>query len=397
MIKTQKIKIHPNSHMTKVVNDLFNYRRYVWNQALGVWNEIYDGSLILNSKKLRPNGTKVRNELVLNKADWQFKRFSRVLQQTVSQLEQSWKNYFNLKMSSHMKPKFKSKKNYKPTFTTDRARIIKGKLVIDKPNEVDKAEWYPIKLSESIRFTGTLKLCTVTKLSDGIYASLSFDTDDNKQFSNTDKIAGIDVNVKHFDYNDGKKINIYPQKLERYYQRVTYYQRLLAKKRLVNPNNFKTKRYQKVKTKLRLNYLKVSRLQNEILQKFTTEVMEQYSEIHIEDLNVRAMIMSNKMGKNLHRSLFGRLREILTYKCEWYNRRLVVVNRLYPSTQICSNCGFRKTSETYGGKQKLNGDSIHHIHQKYYCYKCGAILDRDENAVNNLINYNEKTMSLLES
>lgn len=383
--------------MATVINDLFNYRRYIWNQALNLWNEIYDSSLILNSKKLRPNGTKVRNELVLNKADWQFKRSSRVLQQTVSQLEQSWKNYFNLKMSNHMKPKFKSKKNYKPTFTTDRARLIKGKLVIDKPKELGKLEWYPIRLSESIRFTGTLKLCTITKLVDGIYASLSFETDDNKQLSNTDKVAGIDVNVKHFDYNDGQKINIYPQKLEQYYQRIIYYQRLLDKKRLLNPNNFKTKRYQKVKTKLRLHYLKVSRLQNEILQKFTTKVMEQYSEIHIEDLNIHAMIMSKKMGKNLQRSLFGRLREILTYKCEWYNRRLVVVNRLYPSTQICSNCGFRKTSETYGGKQKLNGDSIHHNHQKYYCYKCGAILDRDENAVNNLINYNEKTMSLLES
>ncbi|WP_220751536.1 RNA-guided endonuclease InsQ/TnpB family protein [Apilactobacillus xinyiensis] len=395
MIKTQKIKIQPNSHMTKVINDLFNYRRYIWNQSLNLWNEMYDSSLILNDKKLRPSGAKVRNELVFNKADWQFQRSARVLQQTVSQLDKAWKNYFNPKMSNHMKPKFKSKKNYKPTFTTDRARLVKGKLVLDKPKEIDKSEWYPIKLIEPVRFTGTLKICTITELPDGVYASLSFETEDNKNLPKLDRVVGVDVNVKHFNYNDGKSINIYPKKLERYYKRITYYQRLLAKKRLANPNNFKTIRYNKVKTKLRLNYLKVSRLQNDILQKFTTKIIAEYSEIHIEDLDVRAMTMSKKMGKNLQRSLFGKLREILTYKCAWYNRNLVVVDRLYPSTQLCSNCGFRKTNETYGGKQTLSGDSIHHNHQKYYCYNCGVILDRDENAVNNLIKYNDKTMSLL--
>ena len=99
------------------------------------------------------------------------------------------------------------------------------------------------------------------------------------------------------------------------------------------------------------------------------------------------MMMSKRMGKNLHRSMFGRLSEILTYKCAWYNRKLVLVDRFYPSTQLCSECGFRKTNETYGGKQTLYGDSIHHDHQTYYCYNCGAVLDRDENAVRNIINY----------
>ncbi|MCA7081826.1 transposase, partial [Staphylococcus aureus] len=69
------------------------------------------------------------------------------------------------------------------------------------------------------------------------------------------------------------------------------------------------------------------------------------------------------------------------------NRKLVLVDRLYPSTQICSVCGYRKTKEGYGGKQTLSGDNIHHNHQKYYCYNCGAILDRDENAVENIKNY----------
>lgn len=387
MIKTHQVKIEPNAHMTRVIEDLFNYRRYCWNQALATWNNMYDESSILDDKTLRPNNKKVRNELVGDKQDWQYYRSARVLQQTVISLGEAWKSFWNPSMPNHRKPRFKSKKNYKPTFSTDRARLASGKLVLDKPQGISKSVWYGIRLRETPRFEGKLKLCTITKKSDGYYASLVLDTTHNEILPKTSEIVGIDVNVKHFNYNDGQQIEIYPKMLERYYQRITHYQRMLARKRLENPCNFKTKRYMKVKNKLRRDYQKVTNLQKNIINQFTCHIISTYSEIHIEDLNVRGMMMSKKMGKNLHRSLFGKLRDILTYKCKWNNRKLVLVDRLYPSTQICSVCGYRKTKEGYGGKQTLSGDSIHHNHQKYYCYNCGVILDRDENAVENIKNY----------
>lgn len=376
--------------MKKHINDLFNYRRYIWNQSLGLWNDLYDEYVILDGKKLKPSSYTIRNKLVADKQDWQYKLSARVLQQTTVQLEKSWKNFFNPNMPNHDRPKFKSKKNYKPSFTTDRAKIINGKLLLDKPMFVDKNTWFGIRLSERIRFEGKLLVCTVTEKSDGLYASLTFDTEgtgDTEKTPIKSGIAGVDVNVKHFNYNDGKQVLVYPNSLEKHYSKITYYQKALARKRKDNPRNFKTLRYMKVKTKLRREYQKVFNIQNDIIHKFTKILITNYSEIHIEDLNVHAMQMSKKMGKNLHRSMFGRFSEILKYKCEWYNRKLVLVDRLYPSTQLCSQCGFRKTNDTYGGKQTLFGDSIHHNHQKYYCYNCGSVLDRDENAVQNIINY----------
>jgi len=387
MIKTHQVKIEPNAHMTKVIEDLFNYRRYCWNQALATWNDMYDESIILDDKGLRPNNGKVRNELVNDKQDWQYYRSARVLQQTVNSLEKAWKSFWNSNMPNQGKPRFKSKKNYKPTFSTDRARLVSGKLVLDKPQGISKSVWYGIRLRETPRFEGKLKLCTITQKSDGYYASLVFDTTHNEIVPKTSEIVGIDVNVKHFNYNNSQQIDIYPKKLEKYYQRITHYQRMLARKRVENPHNFKTKRYAKVKAKLRRDYQKVHNLQMDILQKFTTKLITNYGEIHIEDLNVRGMMMSKHMGKNLQRSMFGELSVNLAYKCKWNNRKLVLVDRFYPSTQICSVCGHRKTKDGYGGKQTLYGDSIHHDHQKYYCYNCGAILDRDENAVENIKNY----------
>ena len=386
MIKTHQVKIEPNAHMRRQIERLFDYRRYCWNQALGLWNGMYDESLIMNDKQRQPNGSTVRNELVKNKNDWQHMLSARVLQQAVSDLEKAWKNSFNPNMPNHFKPRFKSKKNYKPTFTTDRARIVNGKLILDKPQGVNKSDWYGIRLHEKVRFDGVLKICTITQKADGLYANLGIETVNEIILPAKQDVAGVDVNVKRFNYNDGV-VDIYPDSLERYYQRITYYQKALARKRLANPRNFQTKRYMAVKTKLRRDYQKVSQLQNDILQKFTSDIVQNYNEIHIEDLNVRSMTMSKHMGKNLHRSLFGRLSTVFSYKCQWNNRKLVLVDRYYPSTQICSECGYRKTNKSYGGKQTLSGDSIYRQHQVYRCYECGAILDRDENAVKNIINF----------
>jgi len=69
MIKTHQVKIEPNAHMTGVIEDLFNYRIYCWNQALATWNDMYDESIILDDKALRPDNGKVRNELISDKQD----------------------------------------------------------------------------------------------------------------------------------------------------------------------------------------------------------------------------------------------------------------------------------------------------------------------------------------
>ena len=387
MIKTHKVKIYPNRTMTKEIYKLFDYRRYIWNLGLETWNTMYDESLVMEDKDLRPTEYKVRKYLNSVKQDWQYELSSHTLVLTINQLTKAWKNYFNPNMPNHEKPKFKAKKNYKPTFTTDIARLIDGKLVLDKAQPRDKATWYGIKLSEQPRFTGKLKLTTITEEADGLYASLVFDTNVETILPSNKEVAGVDVNVKRFNYNEGKQTIIYPKSLEKHYSKINHYQRMLARKRAANPRNFKTKRYTKVRNKLRREYQKVNNIQMDILHKFTHGLINNYGEIHIEDLNVHGMMMSKRMSKNLHRSMFGKLAEVLKYKSEWYGRKLVLVDRLYPSTQLCSVCGFRKTSDTYGGKHTLAGDSVHHDHQTYYCYNCGAILDRDENAVQNIINY----------
>lgn len=93
VLRTQKVRLYPNKTMQKVLDDLCDYRRYCWNAGLALWNELYEESLILDDKRLRPNEYKVRNELVANKADWQYRFSARCLQLAISDLNKAWKNF----------------------------------------------------------------------------------------------------------------------------------------------------------------------------------------------------------------------------------------------------------------------------------------------------------------
>ncbi|WGN88743.1 RNA-guided endonuclease InsQ/TnpB family protein [Ligilactobacillus faecis] len=380
MIRVQKVRLYPNKTMKKVIDDLCDYRRYCWNQGLALWNDIYDSSLILDDKLLRPSERKVRDELVTNKEDWQYLLSARCLQLAISDLGKAWKNFFDKAQPDWGKPKFKSKKAPRQGFKTDRAKIINGKLRLDKPRGIKI--WYDIRFKGAKNLEGELKVVSIYRENGKYWASLPFEIKIKKKIK-TGKNSAVDVNVGHLNYTDGKT-NTLPDNLKRLYKRIKYYQRKLAKKRVVNGTKAnKTSNYVKTRAKLQRDYRKVANIQHDIIQKFTTELVTNYDQIIIEDLDVKKMQMTHVASKGLHRSLFGYFRQALTYKCNWYGKKVVLADKYYPSTQRCSKCGFVKTGEDKVG---LNGNEKHRTkHNEYICYECDAIMDRDENAVANLL------------
>ena len=195
--------------------------------------------------------------------------------------------------------------------------------------------------------------------------------------------SAVDVNVGHLDYTAGI-VDILPKRLRQLYQRIKFYQKQLAHKRVMNCNKAtKSGRYAAMRAKLQRDYRKVTNIQHDIMQKFTTRLVNDYDTIVIEDLSVKTMQMSHVASKGLQRSMFGYFRQILTYKCDWYGKNLILADRQYPSTQRCSKCGHIKSGND---KITLQGNAAHQTkHNEYVCYSCDAVLDRDENAVANLL------------
>lgn len=335
---------------------------------------MYDSHLLDKTNNPSPSWRRVRDSLVEQKQDWQYTMSARVLQQALSDLGNAWKHFFNKDQADWGKPKFKSKKQPRQGFKSDRIRLVDGKLRLDKPRE-NKSIWYDIRIKGNILpyEYGTI---SIYKVLDKYYASIPYKVPELEDKPKTNKNTAVDVNVGHLSYTDGS-CNILPNRIIKLYARIKHYQKMLARKKPGSIN------YNGVRTKLQRDYAKVTNLQQDIIHKFTTKLVSEYDNIVIEDLDVKHMQMSHVASKGLQRAQFGYFRQCLAYKCEWYGKKLVIADRFYPSTQRCSECGNIKQGED---KITLQGNNKHHTkHNEYVCYNCGSVLDRDENAVQNLL------------
>ena len=407
---TKKVRLYPNKVMSTILDNLCDYRRYCWNQALDVWMSLYqqrqehlpadlrlrvkqsikdksitftDDESALLMQYPAPTYYTVRKMLTADKQDWQHQLSSRALYLAVDDLAKAWKYFFNNKDNTSSragKPTFRQKKNPKQGFKTDRSRIQNGKLVLDKPHQY-KGDWYGISFKGYSLPDGHIKYCSITKINNKYYASLVVETP-IEPLVKTGQHTAVDANVNHFDYTDGQ-YSINPKRLNALYEQIAFYQKRLACKRKVNGKKASdSKSYTVMRAKLQALYEKATAIQYDLLHKFTTYLYRTYDIIVIEDLDVKSMQMSKK-AKNLHRSLFGKFRLQMEYKAIKFDKQLILADRYYASTQMCSQCGHIKKGDD---KITLMGNAKHGtVHNEYICYNCGYKADRDTNAVNNLL------------
>ena len=285
-VRTQKVRLYPNNEMKKVLDELCDYRRYCWNKGLETWNDMYDASLILGDKKLSPSDRKVRDELVADKQDWQYGLSARTLQLAITDLGKAFDNFFNKAQPDWGKPKFKSKKSPRQGFKTDCAKVVNGKLRLDKPRDTTHI-WSDIPIKGLKSTQGVLTTVSVYRENGKYYASLPFKDVTICEKAKTNVNTAVDVNVGHFNYTAGK-VNTLPKRLDRRYKRIKQYQRLLAKKRNANGKKAaQSNNYVKTRTKLQREYAKVANIQHDIIHKLTTKLVTDYDKIVIEDLDVK--------------------------------------------------------------------------------------------------------------
>lgn len=397
---TRQVRLYPNKTMKPVLDSLCDYRRYCWNEAITCWIRQYEARSIglphsllhklrsnieltpdergLAHQYPHPSQYSVRNELVAQKEDWQYELSSRVLQLAVKDVTSAWTLFFeNQDMAG--RPTFKTRKESKQGFKTDRACVQNGQLLLDKPHGY-RGEWQTIRFRGLAIPAGKLTLCAITRVNDRYTATFTLEVEPTP-LPGTGRSTAVDANVDHFDTTEGRT-TLKPEVLNPLYERVRHYHRILARKRHRNPGAIHSKGYQATRTKLQRTYERIANIQKDLLHKFTTSLYRQFDTVVIEDLDVKQMQMS-KRAKNLHRSMFGQFRRMMEYKAEKFGKTLIIADRYYPSTQRCSACGFVKTGDD---KITLSGNLKHGTrHNEYVCYHCGYKGDRDYNAVLNVL------------
>lgn len=365
MIVSQKIRIYPNKTVQKQFEEWFDYRRFNYNRALRVWNEMYANGEKPTERRVRD---KIKREL---REEWESVLPPNILDNAIADLSSAWNSYFK-KISK--RPRFKRKKDTLQVSTFNRKsdstiRFRNGKLFLPKIK-------YPVKISEPLRFDGIVKRCTIVRRDDLYFACINIEVDDSHFHRGClEGAVGVDLNIGHFDISESSHRFEFPkEKLKFHYDRIKYYQRLLSKKKR------NSKKSEVMKAKLLREHYRISCIRKDWLQKFTTYLIDNYQTICIEDLNVKGMLKNKHLSRHISGSMFRSFRDTIQYKCDMYGNRLIVADKWFPSTQTCSNCGSVKKGDH---KLKLSD-------RKYHCNCCGKTIDRDFNSACNLKIYAER-------
>lgn len=410
---SQKIEIYPNKEQIEELRKYFGYRRYCYNRAIRVQKEMYKEwrefkKTLTESEIKTPQAKKIlmkkypsfynlRKRINTELKDWESLYHNRIRQYAAADVTDAVKNALNPNMSNHKLPKYKKKKDEKQSISIP-IKVEGKKCYISRPKNKEAKTIGWIKMSEDIRWNGDRAEDSTISYSHGKwYLSVTIKLDGNeseKEWSRYNfrfgERTGVDVNIRHFDYknsfNEYMQVSTLNKRMEQLHKQISYYQKVLSKKKDKNKSWKTSKSYQRTKTKLDMAYRKLLGQQEELINQFVYYLHNQYKEVVIEDLDVNSMKMNKKLCRNLHKSMFGRFKIKMATKVQSSRLKLYLVDQLYPSTQRCSCCGMVKT-----GKDKLglSGDRHGNGHNEYKCYYCGEEMNRDENAVDNLIQYPE--------
>ena len=370
MLRAVKVRLYPNKTQEQTLNKVLGCYRFIYNQMLARKQNAYKADKTnLSETDLSKwfHGTLLKDE----QYDWLKEQNTKVMNQAIRQMDGAYQKFFK---QHNGFPKFKTKK--------DKQSALFPYEAISKKNIFETRHISLITSLKNIKFRCSdlyfrrlqkynkdIRSATLSKTKSGnFFLSILVKMDDTelKRFEHTNKQVGIDLGVKDFVITSDGEVFENKHLFKNREKQVKKLQRQLSKKQKCSNNR------NKQRVRIAKAFERLTNQKNAYIHSVVNELLTYYDTVFMEGLNVQGMLRNHKLAKAIQEVSFYKFKQTLVDKALVNNKKVVFVDRFYPSSKTCSNCGHKKRD------LKLND-------RYWVCPECGTKHDRDINAAMNIL------------
>jgi putative transposase len=327
--------------------------RFTYNWALTAWQRQYQAGEKPTSARLKKQWNATKHE----QYPWVDDVHKDVNQQPFVHLSTAFGKFFRHEAKY---PTFKKKGQHDSFYISNDKCTVRAKHL-----RIPRLGW--VRMREALRFQGTLMSVTVSRVADRWFASFAVRLDVTPTPCENQAVVGVDLGVLTLATLSTGDTITGPKPLRKLQQALRRCGKGLSRKVKGSANRAKARR-----TLARLHY-RIACQRRDALHKLTTDLARRFGTVVIEDLHVKGMVKNHHVARAITDMGFGMFRRLLTYKADAAGVKVVVVDRWFPSSKMCSECG-----------AVINDVPLS---QRVFQCACGFVADRDLNAARNLHNY----------
>ena len=353
--RAYQYRFYPTSEQEDLLARTFGCARYVYNWALRLRTDAY----YKDQQRIGYHETSAQLTLLKTHTPWLNEVSSVPLQQALSHLDRAFRNFFE---GRSVYPTYKKRHGEQSAsyvasaFKWDGKQLTLAKM--DTPLDIHWSRSLPQGCKPT---TVTVRKDTANRYFVSILIEEHIKRDDGAVAQ-----VGLDLGLKSMVITSDGKTHGNPRFFHRDEKKLARAQRTLSKKKKGSQNRAKAR------VKVARVHARITDRRRDFQHKLSTQLIRENQTICIESLQVKNMLKNHSLAKSICDVGWGEFVRQLEYKAEWYGRSLIKIDKFYPSSKRCSNCGYVLESLTLDVRE-------------WACPECGAHHDRDINAANNVL------------